>query len=335
MRHLYNTLLVISLIISSSCKHDNRYIDARDLKEINLKIQRFDKDFNKLKTSEVDSYKKELKEQYPIFFPVYNQGVIRIGDANDTNYNNYAKKFLYDSIYIEVYDTVMQHFQSLKNYEKDFSAAFSRYHALFPKQEIPHIYAHVSGFNEAIVVADSTISISLDNYLGENHVFYKRLGIYQYQLKHKNPSHLVSDAMRGWLSSEWEVSTLSNLLDRIIYEGKILFILEQILPDTPINQLIGISKEQLEWCKRYEANTWKFMIEKKHLFSNRNSVISKYLQDGPFFNYVGSGSSPMVGKYIGWKIVKSYMKANTQISIMDLINKTSAQEILEESKYRP
>lgn len=332
----YKSIIIIfSLIIASSCQQKKAYFNTNKMEHLDMKFTRFEREFNGLKKGDIEEQKQALSKRYPIFYTVYNQGVIRIGAAEDERYNFYTKKFLSDSIYLEVYDTVMVHFPDMKAYEKAFSTAFSRYHAAFPHHQIPAIYTHISGFNEPIVVADSTLSISLENYLGPEHVFYKRLGTYTYQLKHKNEKHLVGDAMRGWLASEWDIAAQSTLLDHMIHEGKILFILEQIVPDAKIEDLIGISTEQYEWCERYTSENWAFMIEKKHLFSNRNSVISKYIQDGPFFNFVGAGSSPMIGKHIGWKIVSSYMQNHPQMSLEELLKNKDSQSILEKSKFKP
>ena len=41
----------------------------------------------------------------------------------------------------------------------------------------------------------------------------------------------------------------------------------------------------------------------------------------------------MIGKYIGWKIVKSFMK-NNDISVSDMMN-TKQIEIYNKSKYKP
>lgn len=335
MNNKLNIVLILSLIFSIACKEKNSYINTRSLEKLNLEIKRFDHDFDALRHKDKTLYKAELNKRYRIFFPVYNQGVIRVGAADDKRYDFYTHKFLTDSIYLEVYDTVQVHFPDMEAYQEKFSVAFSRYHAIFPHHQVPAIYTHVSGFNEPIVVADSTLSISLESYLGPDHEFYKRLGTYEYQLKHKDRTHIVGDAMRGWLSSEWELPAQSSLLDHIIYEGKILFVLQQIVPEAPIETLIGISQEQLQWCERYESNNWRFMIEKKHLFSDRNSIIAKYIQDGPFFNFVGSGSSPMVGKHVGWKIVSDYMRNNPDIDLIELLNDKKSQNILEKSKYKP
>ncbi len=335
MRNITLLLLTTIGLISFSCKPKNSYFISPENPKLNLHFTRFDQEFNSLKDKDISTYKYTLEKNYRQFFPIYNQGIISIGNITDEKYYFLAHKFLNDSIYCEVYDTVQAHFPNMKKYEEDFSTAFRRYNAIFPTQKIPTLYTHISGFHEPIVVADSLLSISLENYLGSDHVFYKRLGTYNYVLNHKNSEHMVCDAMRGWVSSELNLKSHSTLLDHIIHEGKILFILQQILPEEQLYNMIGITEEQYMWCEKYKADTWKYMIEKKHLFSNQNLIITKYIKDGPFFSFVGSGSSPMVGKYIGYLIVNNYMTKNHNVSINDLINEKNSQHILEESHFKP
>ena len=39
--------------------------------------------------------------------------------------------------------------------------------------------------------------------------------------------------------------------------------------------------------------------------------------------------------YIGWQIVKAYMRRNPEADIQDLIEATDAQQFLQKSRYKP
>jgi len=53
-----------------------------------------------------------------------------------------------------------------------------------------------------------------------------------------------------------------------------------------------------------------------------------------FYLEIDNVSPGQVGAWIGWQIVRSYMKNNNDISINELLNK-KAKEIFEQSKYKP
>ena len=332
---LYYCLLV-TLILASACKKKS-HLKGKNDSSINVTFSRFDQDFNQLnKTTDFYDYSAKLNEKYGVFYDIYNQAIIRLGDSESADYQKNAYRFLNDEIYKMVYDTVQTFYTELDTEEKILTAAFQNYNKVFPKRQIPAFYSHISGFNEPIVVADSVLSIGLDNYLGENHIFYKNLGTYTYLLPKKNRTNIAIDAMRGWLISEIiRDNVKSTLLDRMIEEGKLLYILSIIMPDELEYSIFGLSEKQYLWLEENELKLWTYAIEQKHLYTAHQITVAKYFNDGPFFNFFGSGSSPLVGKYLGWQIIKAYMDNNQNISIEDLLKIDDSQQILSTSGYRP
>ncbi|MDA3854590.1 MAG: hypothetical protein PF444_10190 [Bacteroidales bacterium] len=335
MNNKKHLLFALLLLLMSSCQNDS-YLKGKEDKNINITFHRFEQELNTLNEKNVENEKYLLQHKYGEFFNMYNKGVVRLGDPTSPNYNANLIHFINDSIYKTVYDSVHYYFPSMKVEETKLTAAFRNYNRMFPERQIPQCYTHISGFNTPIVVGDSILSISLENYLGAEHVFYKKLGTYTYLLPRKNRENLATDAMRGWLVSEFpNPFRQDNLLNNIIQEGKILFIQQVLMPEEAPHLILGLTQENYMWCEKNELSLWQFMIEKQHLFSKKQTIIAKYLQNGPFFNFFGRGSSPLVGKYIGWKIVSSYMAKNKDISIEELLKNTNGQEILEHSGYKP
>ncbi len=328
--------IIATFVLLSSCREKNPYLDGERDKSIVIEFQRFEQDFNGFKASPTGTFKAQLGAQYGHFFDLYNRGVIRVGSHEETDYKTYALRFLRDSIYTLVYDSVQHHFPEMKEEEKILTKAFQNYRLLFPERPIPQCYTHISGFNQSIVVDDSVLSVSLENYLGEDHEFYKNLGTYNYLLPHRNRAYLAVDAMRGWIASEFpRPRTANNLLNNMMQEGKYIFIQEVVMSELSPRLFIGLTEEQFRWCENHETDLWRFMVEEQHLFSTHQLTITKYLQNGPFFNFWGSGSSPMPGKYIAWKIVSSYMERNKTVSIDSLLQIADGQILLENSGYRP
>lgn len=318
-----------------SC-NQNPYLKGKPDKELSITFQRFEKDLDALNTHSIDNDKYLLQEEYGEFFSIYNQGIVQLGNYQSLDYNTRTLHFLSDSIYSAIFDTVAFYFPDLENEEMKLTEAFRNYKMMFPNRQIPQCYTHISGFNTPVVVGDSILSISLENYLGAEHPFYKKLGTYTYLLPRKNRENISTDAVRGWLVSEFPSNaSQKSLLNSIIQEGKLLFIQQLLMPEETPHLIIGLTPEQYTWCEHNEMAVWRFMIEKQHLFSKEQTTIGKYLQNGPFFNFFGQGSSPLVGKYIGWQVVSSYMKNNKDISIEDLLSNNDGQEILASSGYKP
>jgi uncharacterized protein YjaZ len=72
------------------------------------------------------------------------------------------------------------------------------------------------------------------------------------------------------------------------------------------------------------------------LYSVDAKLVPRFLSPAPFSKFyleIDNDSPGQVGAWIGWQIVRSYMK-NNDISINELLNK-NAKEIFEQSKYKP
>ena len=65
-------------------------------------------------------------------------------------------------------------------------------------------------------------------------------------------------------------------------------------------------------------------------------LIPRFISPAPFSKFyleIDNESPGRVGAWIGWQIVRSYMK-NNEVSLPQLLH-TSAKEIFEKSKYKP
>jgi uncharacterized protein YjaZ len=63
--------------------------------------------------------------------------------------------------------------------------------------------------------------------------------------------------------------------------------------------------------------------------------INKWINQAPFVAGIPKNSPGRLGQWVGWQIVRSYMKNNPQIPITELMTNQNAQEILAKSKYKP
>jgi uncharacterized protein YjaZ len=121
----------------------------------------------------------------------------------------------------------------------------------------------------------------------------------------------------------------------MLLEGKVLYAMDLFLPPTPDSLKIGYSSPQFDWCGENEKHVWRMLIDQELLYSSDPQVIRKFMQDGPFTNGMPEGSPAMLGKWIGWQIVRSYMQKNEGMAITDLFNSKDSQVILSKSGYKP
>ena len=113
----------------------------------------------------------------------------------------------------------------------------------------------------------------------------------------------MPDYVAGWLMSEYPFDGKENvLLDRMIYEGKIKYMVLLALPEmTPAN-LFGYTDQSWEWCKNNEANLWKAIVERKHLYTPDQMTTMKYFEDMPA-HFLTSDAPGNIGSWIGLQII--------------------------------
>jgi uncharacterized protein YjaZ len=179
------------------------------------------------------------------------------------------------------------------------------------------------------------LGVGVDMYLGGDYSYYNNV-VYDYQRPTMQKEYVVRDVMSMYLAYHIAYNSKYNrLLEQMIFRGKQLFLLSQLLPEAPAWQVIGYTEEQWAWCEHYERAIWNRIMEKRDLFKTESSVLSSYMNEGPFTAEVTQDSPGRLGLWVGWRIVDSYMRHNQDITIYDLIREGDAQKILEQSFYKP
>ena len=121
----------------------------------------------------------------------------------------------------------------------------------------------------------------------------------------------------------------------MIYQGKLMYFMDALMPDMNDTLKIGYTKKQLNWCKKNEAQMWLNLVENKRLYSNKRMDIIRYINDGPYTNGFPLESPARTGIWIGWQIVRKYMKEHPEITVPQLMQDSDYQQILNDSKYFP
>ena len=199
--------------------------------------------------------------------------------------------------------------------------------------QIPAVYMHVSGFQQNILVDDNLLSISIDKYLGSDYPLYEDF-FYDYQLQKMIPERIVPDYLKAWIISEYPFNGNNRvLLDRMIYEGKILYIINHALPKVLPELLLGYTSSEYRWCKQHEKTIWRTIIERNHLYTPDAATTASYFTDR-LSDFISDDAPGDLGSWIGWQIVTKYMD-RAKVSVEDLMINTDYQEILRVSRYKP
>ncbi len=330
-------LLIISLCITIffACTNERRKADIKDI-NLNISIGRFDHDFWNIDTANIENEIAKLTKKYPYMLDVYLQNVVQFGPSSSPQTWEVYNLFKKDTTVDKIYEDALLAYQNIDDIEHNITFAFKRAKFFFPQIQIPNIYMHVSGFNQSVIIGEGFLSLSIDNYLGENYPIYKKVGIHEYQCANMKREKIVSDYITAWLSSEFQIeSGERTLLDEMIYRGKIMYALSVLCPEDNDALLMGYTAQQWEWMIKYEAHAWGTMLTNQDIFSQDMIKNSGYLNDGPFTIHFTQDSPARGGVFIGWRIVDEYMKNNTKVTVNELLTSKSSDEILQNSGYNP
>ena len=122
----------------------------------------------------------------------------------------------------------------------------------------------------------------------------------------------------------------------MIHEGKKMYLLDSYLPSISDREKIGYSQDKLNWATVNEEQIWMYFIDNKLLFSTDTKLSQRFLENAPFskFYMAQDNLSPgKIGVWIGWQIVRSYMKQN-DVSLQELL-KIDESDLFNKSKYKP
>ncbi len=321
------------LFLFTSCNKNRFKVDTEKI-NLELKIKRFDRDVMTMDTLDMNQSILKLSHNYGSLFSRFVTSVVMIGSPDSLNFSNHLKSFVRDSMVNEIYQESQLVFNDISDIELELTEAFKYIKFYFPEKKIPQIAMHISGFNQSVVATEEFLSISIDNYLGADYVFYKNIA-YDYQLQNMTRSKVAPDIILGYLMSEFPFDNNAQLLAGMLSRAKILYLQSVIMQERTEAELMGYTVEQFNWCEQNEQNMWTYIVENKHLYNSSQLICSKYLNPTPFTSYFSEDSPGQAAIWVGFQIIKSYMDNNKDITLPMLVEENDYQRILENSNYKP
>ena len=310
-------LTVVFFVIQ--CKKNNVEDEINSI-PISINFDRFDKKFYN-----IDSFKlNDLKKEYSYLFPEKFDDIVWVNRRKD-------------SLQLILKNAIEKKIENFDFVEDEINYLFKHVKYYFPKTNIPKIVTLINNvdYQSKIIYLDSLVLVSLDTYLGENHEIYN--GIPNYIKYDMDISFLSSHIADKFLDRKINYPNERTFLAQMLYYGKKLYLKEKLLPLKNDTILIGYSKKDFTWAKENEIYIWKYFIEKELLYNTDSKLIRRFLDPSPFSKFyleIDNQSPGKIGRWIGWQIVRSFMKKNPEVKIEDLIFKSS-QELFIKSGYKP
>jgi gliding motility-associated lipoprotein GldB len=310
--------LVVFCLFILSCDKKNKVESAVAAIPVKVKVERFDKIFFETPPQDLE----KVKKQFPFFFPPGNDDSVWLNKIQDP-------------LWRELYTEVQKKYGDFEPVKLELETLFKHIKYYFPKTKTPKVITVISemDYKNKAIYADSLVVISLELYLGKNHKFYQ---FPNYLKQNFEGRQIAPDVVSSFSARNIPPVLDKDLLSQMIYSGKQLYLKDLLLPDYTDAEKMGYSPAQIIWCQENESYMWRYFIEKEMLYSNDQKLISRFINPAPFSKFyleIDNDSPGQVGAWIGWQMVRSYMK-NNDVPLVDLL-KTNAKEIFVKSKYKP
>lgn len=301
-----------------SCNQKNQVEKAIEAIPVTIKVDRFDQAFFETPPEKLS----QLKQQYPLFFPQGTDDAIWLEKMQHPQWK-------------ELYGEVQKKYPNLETVMPEMETLFKHIKHYFPKTKTPKVITLIGemDYNSKAIYADSLVVISLELYLGKNHKFYQ---FPEYIKQNFEQNQIVPDVASSFILSKLPPATDKTFLNQMITIGKELYLKDMLLPEYTDASKIGFTDAQNNWCKENEGYIWRYFIDNEMLYSVDAKLAARFINPAPFSKFyleIDNDSPGQVGAWIGWQIVRSYMKNNV-ISIDELLAK-NAKEVFEKSKYKP
>ncbi len=332
--------LLLMMLMVVACKRDPLKVNVSDI-DVAVSVDRFEQRLFGHPADSVVAEVPALQREYGLFFQRFLQ-LINVGHPGTMVFHQYFKLFLSDDLNREVYHKVQEVYPDLSHLEKKLTGAFKHYKYYFPQRPLPGVYTYISGFNASLLIDEGILGIGLDRYLGNDIVWYDRLGIPKYMQRKMTPEKIPTDCMYALAMTEFpfvdranDSIVTENVINKMIYEGKLLYFVQAMMPKEKETLVTGFTEEQLKWCRDNERVMWAYLIEHRLLFKTDYMTINKLTKDAPFTSFFPRESPGKAANWIGWQIVKRYMERHREVTLAQLMKERNYQKILDGSAYDP
>ncbi|CCY89697.1 MULTISPECIES: gliding motility protein GldB-related protein [unclassified Phocaeicola] len=314
--------ILLSIVVLVSCHTGEQGDDV--LLDKGIKVFRYDR--LQYEASAMNSFSalQKMSLDCPRATKILIEDVLMLGSVDEPAINERLCAYYSDTILLRIMQDASEKFKDMTALEKGFTNGFRFLKEEIPAFPVPTVYSQISALNQSVVVGDSLLGFSLDKYMGEDYPLYRRY-YYDYQRRSMTPERILPDCFTFYLLSlypfEWRPGHRS-LYDVIMHQGKIHWVVRQVLDYKTNGDALGYSEKEENWCKEHGKELWKWMAERGHLSSTDPMLIRAYTHSDPNMILNGEKIPPVIGLWLGMQLTEQYMKQHPDVTIATLLERT-------------
>ena len=347
------TLLLLILVFTlTSCGDEEPPPPDVSNIDVDLTVLRFDREIERLDSSDYAGEIERLTARYGSFVPTFFTYVIPLqrGDLNPAEQREAFGAYLEYPLTGFVDSLVAERFppsgddglgDELEQQTEELKQALRYYKHYLPGAQVPDtVVTYESHFElAAFLYGEGQLAAGLDFFLGPDFdysVVNPEEPIFSNYLNQSyTPDHFVSKMMRVLIEDYFPPPRSGRLIDYLIYEGKKLYLLELLQPETPDHIVYEITEEQMEWLRDNETQIYAYLQREDELYSTDNNKVKRYTRPAPSSPGMPAESPGGAVNYLGRQIVAAYLQNNPDVDLPELLALQDGQEILRGARYKP
>lgn len=341
---IFTSAVLTAMVMLIGCE-DNplKKVDVSDSK-IDVRFDRLDKDVFYADFSNPAAAGQQLYQKYGSFYCDYMELILQAApcrpDSNFMALEGFVKHPNMTALQQEIEKRFPE--TTIEQINASFTESLRRWNHFFPDSLVPRVVYMNSGLNFSAYSTDSVISVGLDFFLGANDSLVQLFpgDIFpQYFKEDMRQDYLVVNGMKDFCWAQCNkhdrTTSKSDLLSIIVHQGKVMYLLDAVLPNEQDSTKMNWSSIQMEWALANESRVWKELANQQVLFSTEHSKNKKWIEFAPFTSVekIPQDSPPQLGIWIGWNMVRAYMKANPDVTLHQLLAEKDAKKFL--NVYKP
>lgn len=306
MNKLIILLIAASAAFSSCTNHDVEPCPIVPIYNYVYNVEHYN-------ASKLDSIIHTDSAAFKAYFDIVSPGVVDSAHLASWSASTPVRIFTpaVDSVYPDI--SILEH--KLGGILKNASSQGLK----FPSRKYAAV---VWGNLKSIIFADDVMLIALNHYLGEDYKGYQNRLWPAYMRSEKTPVNLPYDITEALVATEFPFtdSDGTTALSRMIYEGALIETKMRLVPDADLAIALGYNDTQLDWFKHNSKELWQMAISKKLLYDTSKETAARLVDKSPSTSILSPYVPGRAGRYIGYMIVRSYIKRHPDTPLQYLLS---------------
>ncbi len=332
-------VVIFLILFAVACK--NKKIPNVSNIKVDLTLQRFEKDFFSIDTTNVDQSLLQLNKKYPGFLQDFVFNILGLPSQPDSAAAVQRGLTKFIGSYRPVKNDADEIFGSMDQVQKEVKKGLQFVKHYFPAYRLPNkVITFIGPINSYgnIITADA-LAVGLQLYMGSNYLLYQSEAgqvLYPAYISRRfKPEYIPVNCIKNIVDDMYPDNSAGRpLIEQMVEAGKRLYLLDRLMPETADTLKTGYTQNQLEGSLKNEEFIWSFFVQNDLLFVSDPALTKDYINEAPNTAALGQASPGFIGQFVGWRIVQKWMDKNEKVTLPELME-TNAKKIFTEAKYRP